>query len=534
MADLSESDQRKIDALRNNFPYYAQHCLKVRTKAGGLSPLVLNSAQGYLHKQLQAQLAAKGKVRAIVLKGRQQGVSTYVEGRYYWRTTQRDGVRAFILTHDADATNNLFGMVTRYHEHCPDAIKPPILAANAKEFVFGQIDSGYKVGTAGTKGVGRSSTIQFFHGSEVAFWPHAETHLSGILQAIPNEIGTESILESTANGVGGVFHQSWLDAKAGKGDYAPIFIPWFWQTEYRAKAPADFQRTDVETLLATSYKLTDDQLQWRRDKIDELKSEDQFKQEYPCDDVEAFLFSGRPVFDRNLLLKARPDCKEPKARYRILQNGTFEKHPDGELRVWKEPNEVARCVIGADVAEGLEHGDFSAAAVCDASTGEQVGEYHGHIAPDLYGNALYYLGLRYHRALIGVERNNHGLSTIIALRDKDYPNQYIQEDAEHVGDDKPTSRQGWLTTQKSKFRIIDQLSAELRDGDHGIRSRALLDEMQQFVIHEDGKYGAASGQFDDRVMARAIAGEMMRSDQANKLVSVPRGQSGGSRAAGWT
>src|SRR5262249_59037905 len=94
-------------------------------------------------------------------------------------------------------------------------------------------DSGYKVGTAGTKAVGRSSTIQLFHGSEVAFWPFADTHAAGILQAVPNEDNTEIILESTANGIGNFFHQAWRDAEAGKNDYIAIFVPWFWQEEYR-------------------------------------------------------------------------------------------------------------------------------------------------------------------------------------------------------------------------------------------------------------------------------------------------------------
>lgn len=92
-------------------------------------------------------------------------------------------------------------------------------ASNAKELYFSDIDSGYKVGTAGTKGVGRSSTIQYFHGSEVAFWPHAETHAAGVLQAIPKEPGTEIILESTANGIGNYFHKMWREAERGESEY---------------------------------------------------------------------------------------------------------------------------------------------------------------------------------------------------------------------------------------------------------------------------------------------------------------------------
>jgi hypothetical protein len=49
----------------------------------------------------------------------------------------------------------------------------------------------------------------------------------------------------------------------------------------------------------------------------------------------------------------------------------------------------------------------------------------------------------------------------------------------------------------------------LRDGDHGLLCKESLDELYSFVIHEDGSYGAQVGQYDDRVMSRAIAGEML-------------------------
>ena len=87
--------------------------------------------------------------------------------------THSFGSRAFILTHEQAATDNLFEMVERFHHHCPDVVKPSTGAANAKELYFDGLESGYRVGTASTKATGRSSTIQFFHGSEVAFWPHA-------------------------------------------------------------------------------------------------------------------------------------------------------------------------------------------------------------------------------------------------------------------------------------------------------------------------------------------------------------------------
>lgn len=298
--------------LRDDLEFYARNCLRIRTKSGKVEPFAFNRAQRYIHGQLEAQKASTGKVRALILKGRQQGCSTYVGGRYYHATTWARGRRTFILTHEDAATQNLFEMVNRYHEHCPVFVRPETGAANAKELFFSALDSGYKVGTAGTKGVGRSSTIQLFHGSEVAFWPHAETHAAGVLQAVPDEPGTEVILESTANGVGNLYHQMWRDAERGIGEYIAIFVPWYWQEEYRKPVKPDFVMEGDEAEYASLYGLDSEQIAWRRAKIAELKDATLFKQEYPATAAEAFQMSGHDSFIKpELVARARKaECAE--------------------------------------------------------------------------------------------------------------------------------------------------------------------------------------------------------------------------------
>lgn len=308
-ADLLTKELQLRQRLKDDFPYYAPRCLIIRTKAGELVPLELNQAQQYLHKIAEQQLTETGKIRINILKGRQQGISTYVEGRFYWRTTHRRGVRAFILTHEDEATKNLFEMAVRFHEHNNPLVKPSTGATNAKELLFDVLDSGYKVGTAGNKAVGRSSTVQFFHGSEVAFWPHADEHAKGIMQAIPDMDGTEVFRESTANGVGNYFHQQWKAAERGETEYINVFIPWFWQDEYRKKG--EIKKTEDEIELAQIYGLDDEQLLWRRQKIIDLSAngadgEAAFKQEYPCSAAEAFQMTGKlGLITPKVVVKAR-------------------------------------------------------------------------------------------------------------------------------------------------------------------------------------------------------------------------------------
>ncbi len=214
-----------IQKLRSDFVVFAERCLKIKTKSAKIQPFKLNRAQLYAHEQMQDQLSRTGKIRKAILKGRQQGLSTYTEGRAYWEVTGSKGKRAYILTHEAEATSQLFSMAKLYHELCPEVVKPVIGSDSSKEMTFPRLKSDYKVGNAGNRGSGRSQTFHFFHGSEVAFWPHADEHLAGAMQALSKEPGTVGILESTANGVGGVFYDYVMDAKSGRGEYELIFIP---------------------------------------------------------------------------------------------------------------------------------------------------------------------------------------------------------------------------------------------------------------------------------------------------------------------
>ena len=75
---------KKLKAVRKklltDFPFYAKSALKIRTKEGAVAPLKLNPAQQILQAAIDRQMADEGKVRIIILKARQQGLSTHVGG----------------------------------------------------------------------------------------------------------------------------------------------------------------------------------------------------------------------------------------------------------------------------------------------------------------------------------------------------------------------------------------------------------------------------------------------------------------------
>lgn len=286
--------EQQLNTLRD-FEKFAPRFLVIRAKSGQPSPFAFNRAQRYLHQRLQAQKEKYGVVRAIICKGRQQGCSTYIQARFFHQVITSKGKKAFILTHDKEATKNLFGMAQRFYENIEPGFIPKAETSNARELYFKEFDSGYAVGTAGNRAVGRSQTIQLFHGSECGFWAFAEDHAKGILQAISNERGTEVIIESTANGIGNYYHQRWMKAMSSDSEYQAIFLPWYWQDEYTANAEG-MNLSEEEDHLFRLYNqngLTAEHLAWRRKKIAEFSKDydagrEFFQQEYPFNANEAF------------------------------------------------------------------------------------------------------------------------------------------------------------------------------------------------------------------------------------------------------
>ena len=307
MAELSQTAIRLNERLTKDFPFFAKNCLKVLNKAGQLVPFELNAAQKLVHAHAEDMLRRTGRVRLLVPKARQGGVSTYTSGRFYHKNNRVPNRMTFILSHQAKTTDKLFDMADRYHENCPEAVRPKVLVDNSRQLVF-ENGSEYAVGTAGSGDVGRGFTIHQLHLSEAAFFENTDDLDTGILQAVSDEPGTEIIVESTGNGIGNWFYRTCMDALKGIGDYELEFIPWFVMPEYRRELPEDFVITPDEQDYKELYNLDDQQIYWRRKKIETLKSEWKFKQEYPANIDECFQTSGDPLINTEKAMAARK-CK---------------------------------------------------------------------------------------------------------------------------------------------------------------------------------------------------------------------------------
>lgn len=490
--------------LYDDFDFYSKSALKIRTKDGDIKSLNLKPAQRILQKAVEDQMETEGKVRIIILKARQQGLSTYVGGYLYFNVSQRKACKAMVVTHHSDSTRALFDMTKRYHENCPELLKPHTKYSSRRELTFDVLDSSFVVATAGGESIGRGETLTHVHASELAFWQKSTAleNWNGMTQAVPNKKGTAIFVESTANGVSGIFYDLWKGAVEGTNGYVPVFIPWYIDPEYREPVPENFEITPEEEELCEKYGLDDEQLMFRRRKVAQ-NGIDLFRQEYPAEPEEAFLTTGRPVFNPEGLQESLATCEEPKQRL-ALEGDEWLENVRGELTIYRTIDPGEQYTIGADVAMGVRGGDFSVAQVLDSKK-RQVATYRAQVHPDYFAEVLYKLGEFFNFAYIIVENNSHGILTCTRLgKDMAYPHFYTEVQVDKLTD-KETIKLGFTTTAKTKPLIIDELRASVREGKIELNDKVTIREMLTYIVTQSGGMEAEAGCFDDCVMSLALA-----------------------------
>lgn len=522
-----DKTQLMLKRIKEDRPWYMNKFLKIRNKEAKLIPFKINDAQEMFEEEIR-KCEEQGKLkRFIVLKARQMGFSTYSEGYIFHNTTTNTFTNSMIIAHEDKATQNLFNMSKLYYDELPVPLKPMIKYSNGKELVFENptndalekknnpgLRSKITVATAGTVEVGRSATVHNLHASEVAFFPDAGTTMLGLLQCVPDTPNSCVILESTANGVGGYFYDMWQKACRGENDFIPLFYPWFTDKTYTTPFESEEEKKIFESTLNEYEKnlmehnnLTLEQMKWRRRTIANKCAGDEelFFQEYPSTPEEAFIASGRPAFNVPALRKYLNHAKPGKTFYlkETMEGAGVIADDKGYLEIWEMPISNKFYVIGADVAEGKIDGDYSVAQVLDEDC-NLVARWHGHIDPDLFGEELVKLARFYNEAYLGVEANNHGLTTLKAVQRQDYWNLYFAKIYDRFTDG-ITKKLGWQTTSKTKPMMIDKLGEFLREFHIGIPDKLTVQECLSYIIEDNGSTNAQIGSHDDCVMSLAIA-----------------------------
>ena len=481
----------------------------------------------FIFNKIQDKLFEKMGRRTLVLKYRKGGISSEILALWDCACMLEDNTRAVVISHEKEATQRLLDRVYFYNDNL--AIKPNVDRESVNEIRYKDTRSSFYIGTAGSKSFGRGDDITHLHISEFDWWENTDM-LTGLLEAcVP---GAWVVIETTANGFNSQFHKLWKLAKNNKNDWLPLFLGWNESEDCRSEIlETGFKLTDDEDKLKLAYNLDDNQIEWRRQKLRSMDRPELLPQEFPINDVEAFMFSGRNFFPADRLKLYLDNCVEPLEvgeLKKTLDRIEFLQNPKGSLSVYKKPDYEKVYVIGADSAEGLGQ-DFSCASVYCPEDDEVVATFKADIEPSEFGRELAKLGQYYGWALIAAEVNNHGLTTLITLKDGEkYPNIYYRESVDKATN--TTSQKiGWKTTETTRPLLLDKLDKAIRDGLISVKSKDIVEQLMSFIIDRNGKAQAVSGGHDDFVFSTAIAyfvkGKVVKKEMENFNEEPRRSQS---------
>lgn len=522
-----------------NTKQYIENYIKIRTKIGEIIDFKLNSPQQRLYNVIKEQKKQNKPVRIIILKARQMGFSTLTESILFKETTTKFNINTGIITHQDDATTNLFNMSKLMYDCLPKAMQPSLKASNAKELVFDNetgtgLRSKIRCMTAGSKGVGRSYTYTNLHISELAFWPGDKKQtLTGLLQAVPNLPNTMIIIESTANGFE-YFKKLWDEAVKGENDFIPLFVGWNELEEYSMPYNG-FELTAEEKQLQEQYNLTLDQLTWRRWCIKNNCGNDpeQFKQEYPINPMEAFLSTGNCFFNKEIIMNRMIKIEQLKPLKRgffaydlndnEISNINFIEDEKGYIKIYEDVEDGYPYVLGGDTASGSGIDSFTG-HVINNNTGHQAAVLKNNkLDEDEYARQMYCLGMYYNEALVGLE-NNFSTYPTRKLKEYKYPNIYIREVENGDIADSMQDKYGFITNRATRPIILGILKEVFRDNINWINDIETLKEGLSFIVNEDKKTKRAEaepGEHDDLIMGLAIT-YYIRTQQRFNVIKVEK------------
>lgn len=457
-------------------------------------------------------------ISIVILKGRQQGFTTVVTALQLAYSITHKNFQGFTLADKSDNTEAIFQNKAKFpYGQLPDVLKPTEKFNNRRQLLFEKLNSSWAVDTA-TKNVGRSRTVNFFHGSECAFWEDGIAFVQGAL----GEAFTQNcikIYESTANGFND-YQKMW-----DSGVHINCFYEWWKTKEYRVRfAGKDVRESFLNAIdtkkdwiwerlrwLRDTKQLEPEQLYWYWNKYEKYLDKDLIKQEYPCTPHEAFLLSGKNVFDTAIILDRLERLQKPlKTGYFLydydglkITNIRWVNDRDGYIKLYTLPNQLnyTQFCIGGDTAG--EGSDYFVADVLDAKTGIQVAKLRHQFDADQYTRQMYCLGKYYKDALIGIEANFDSYP-IMELQRLGYPKQFTRT-AQDTYTGKTEKRYGFKTTSLTRPTIISKLIEIVREHCETICDKDTLEELLTIVRNEKGRIEAPQGGHDDQMMSLAIA-----------------------------
>lgn len=523
IAELLMTDNALLSEVRGNPELLIELVFVVVDKNQKTRPFFLNDVQrdfiGRLNRAISDFNAGEiSEISLLVLKGRQQGFTTLVTAYQLSCSVLNPNFQGYTLADKSDNAYAIFQNKAKFpYGQLPEALKPTEKFNNRKQFLFEKLNSSWEVDTA-TKDVGRSRTVNFFHGSECAFWKDGIAPIQGALgEALTKNC--VKIYESTANGYND-WQKMW-----DSGVHINCFYEWWRTGEYRIGFPneaakAEFLKKAKEgsgwiwerlRWLRDDKGLDAEQLLWYFRKYESYLDKDLIRQEYPCMPKEAFLLSGKNVFDTETIIRRLESLPKPiKTGYFTydydglkISNIRFVNDRNGYIRIYGVPNApefTEYCIGGGTAGEGS---DFFTGHVLDAKTGKQVAVLKHRFDADLYTRQMYCLGVYYKYALIGIEANFDSYP-IMELQRLGYPKQYVRT-VQDTYTGRTEKRFGFKTTALTRPTAISRLVEIVREHCDTICDRDTLEELLTIVRNDKGRIEAPEGGHDDQMMGLAIA-----------------------------
>lgn len=546
MSELTRTQWDELVADFGDHPQFCRESLSIRDRIGSTVPLELSTGQLALHDAIESQRSKGKPVRVVALKTRRSYFTAGACAEIFHDTAFFPGRRATIIAdHYKPAGLEAFDYLVQFAmsyrpfvRHgkgwdLPNVIKPRNLQSPVAEGSDLQLllENGASFDVLSAEGgdVGRGGGRHWLLGDEVAFWRAATITLTAILNMIPDLPETGVILQSTANGVGGEFYdlcQKAMDP-ANEGGWLFLFFGWLQHGPYRLEISATdklkLQATldREEKILVELHGANLQQLAWRRRTIAVACRGDVelFHQEYPTTPEEAFLASGRPVFDHKELAR-HPVRPGTSGELEVIDTGAIRRmlfvdreEGRGSLTIWKKPERGMLYTIGADPSKGMdvstakrgENPDYSVAFVIETLTGKQVALYRARTRPGAFGEFLAILARYYNWAFVCPEANDAGF--IDAFIKMEYPTELIYN-RERDPTDKRTLRIqeiGFETTALSRSWLIGAAESAIREMSIQIHSAVVISECQTFVVKPNGKKEHQDDRHDDCVISLGLA-----------------------------
>ncbi len=514
-----------IDSLP--YPDYAPRALKIITMQGQLVPLDFNYPQKIVHDCLEDQREAGFPMRAIILKARREGVSTYVSGRFFREINRKSNRFACVASADIDATIKVFKMITLFQDEIPEDIKrETVYMSRKKDIVYAKPHrSEYLCQTAGTDVLGRGGLTHYLHCTEVAFWSQAKKQLGGAMQEVPDDPETIIILESTANGTGGAFYDIYLQAvdrwKQTKSldGFIPIFLPWTLLPAYSRPVPAGWRPDAEEKEVQSQHSLSDEQLYWRHWAIENKCQGDLslFKQEYPITWQEAFQASGSPVFIKRIIDYQKKFLRND-IRYGLFdhRDGSFIENKGGSRYGWQylDVPGSEEHVIGVDTREHKlsdegdikSERDFDGVVVLGRGGSRRLVKAVLHCKMGQKELGLQVLGAAKHfnNAWV-VPEIPMGMMVVQVLADAGYPNLYHRQVKEFSYNPEDGEDIGFRTTAVTRHYLVNDMISCLRGDMVLVQFSDIVDQMEVFAYDKLGRPRHMAGRHDDLMFGLSLA-----------------------------